>query len=118
MVSYPGPIKFLARAKNFLSSYLTLIMCSIIVYCICKGETTLINWIYFSLNVLLICFLSNNDKKKGTLTHGLRISNCIVFYSAVLLVGECIFAWIFGVRANEIEGSNNMWLKNTYPVFY
>jgi hypothetical protein len=118
MASYPEALKFIIRARNLLSTYLTLILCGVIIYCISKGDTTLINWIYFSLNVLLLCFLSNNDGKTGTLRRSTRTANCIVYYSVFLLIGECIFAWIFGVQGNDIPGSNDMELKGRFPLLY
>jgi hypothetical protein len=90
----------------------------VIIYCISKGDTTLINWIYFSLNVLLLCFLSNNDGKTSTLKRSTRTANCIVYYSVFLLIGECIFTWIFGVQGNDIQGSNDMALKEGFPLLY
>lgn len=108
MDSYPELMKFVVRARKILSSYLTLIVCGIIVYLISKSDTTIINWIYFSLNMLLLCFLSNNDGKKSTLKKSLRISNLILYYSVVLLIGQIIFTWIFGMTKKvDIEGSND-----------
>lgn len=118
MASYPETLVLIVRIRNFLSTYLTLILCTLLIYCMSQGETTLINWIYFALNVLLLCFLSNNDGKKGTLRHSMRIANCIVYYSVFLLVGECLFTWAFGVRENTIEDSNDQWLKKDFPRLY
>lgn len=111
-------MKFVEKMQNILTSYMTFILVCLAIYYISVSETTLINWIFFALNILNLCFLSNNDGKKTTLKHSLRIAKSIVIYSAFIMISECLFAWFFGVRSHATTGSNDKWLKDSFPNIY
>ena len=111
-------MKFVTRLQHGVSSYLTLILVGFSIYYISISETTLINWIFFTLNILNLCALSNNDGKEATLKHSLRVAVCIVGYSTFIVLGECTFAYYFGMKSHALVGSRDAWLKDNFPVIY
>lgn len=117
--AYPRPVMFAINARNRLAAYFTFILVCVVIYEMSLADTTLINWIFFALNIINLTFLSNNDGKKATLKHGVRTAKCLLYYSVIVLIGECIFAWQFGVVANaDVEGSNDQWLKENFPLVH
>jgi hypothetical protein len=114
---YPTTVKRISRIKYFLGSYMTAISVCVTIYFISEGDTTVINWIFFSLNILNLSFLSINDGKANTLKISLKIAKCIVIYSVVVMISECLFAWKFGMKDNMNKDSNNYWLMKEWPHF-
>jgi len=100
-------MKFLVRWINRLKDYLTLILVVVILYEMKKGNTTLFNWVFFSLNLLNLCFFSNNDGKTTTLKHSRRIAACLIYFSIFTLLTECLFTWKFGMKENKLVESND-----------
>lgn len=56
-----------------------------------KLQTTLISWIFFSLNVILFAFISRQDNKRATHEWSLRIAKLLNYFSAFILIIDILF---------------------------
>jgi len=116
--AHPRAVFLFIKAKNNFKNYLTIILAGVVIYYIGRVSTTLINWIFFALNVLNLVALSNNDGKKSTLTHSLRIANCIRYYAVFIMILEICMAWLIGMRATNQAGSRDEYMRTHFNFIY
>jgi len=84
------------RVKNFIQSYLILVLLAVLLYFIGEAQVNLISWVFFVLNALMLSFIAKGDDKASTNTYTRRVATVIKCYSTFILVTDIIFVCLIG----------------------
>ena len=87
---------FYIRVKNVISQYFIMIVLVISLFFIGKAQTNLINWVFFSLNIIMFGFIAKTDNKVGTNRWSLFFAKVLSSFSAFVLLADILFIIIFG----------------------
>lgn len=116
---YQDKIFRMQRAKNVVSSSFTMIVTIGMIYFVGKGETNIINWVYFVLVQICIVYLIKNDNKPSTIEKNYLISSIIKYYSAAIILLDITFICFVGeVEKPDRPNSLDQIFKRNYPLLY
>jgi hypothetical protein len=73
-----------------------MIVLVISLFFIGKAQTNLINWVFFSLNIIMFGFIAKADNKVGTNRWSLFFAKVLSTFSAFVLLSDILFIIIFG----------------------
>ena len=85
------------KLRGLLVYFLMIVM----FFYLGKVQTNVINIVFFTLIMTLIMVASKNDRKNSTLKWSKFLSQSILTYSMIVIIGEFIFSISIGYRANK-----------------
>ena len=91
------------RAKNGFSTIMILFVLGLSFWLIGKLQTTIISWIFFSLNIVLFAFISRQDNKKATHEWSLKFAKILNYFSAFILIIDILFLVFAGENLDELS---------------
>ena len=91
------------RMKNGFSTIMILFVLGLSFWLIGKLQTTLISWIFFSLNIILFAFISRQDNKKATHEWSLKFAKVLNFFSAFILIVDILFLVFAGEDLEQLS---------------
>ena len=84
------------RVRNVINQYLIMIVLLISLFFLGKAQTNLINWVFFSLNIIMFGFIAKADNKVGTNKWSLFFAKVLSSFSALVLLTDIVFIIMFG----------------------
>ena len=108
----------LVRIKNFFGNLIIVAVLGVLLYFIGKADTNLINWIFFSLNVINFAIMAKNDNKPSTNKKSLFFARMIKVYSGLILLFDIGFILVLGEEESVEADSWDQKFKRKYPYFY
>ena len=84
------------RAKNAINKFFMVVALVLMIFFVGKAQTNLINWIFWTLNVLNFAFLAVADNATSTNKASLRVARAIKVFSAYMLLFDILFMSFVG----------------------
>ena len=84
------------RARNLINQYFIMLVLCISLFFIGKAQTNLINWVFFSLNIIMFGFIAKADNKVGINKWSLFVAKVLSSFSAIVLLADIIFIIVIG----------------------
>ena len=117
--NYSSQIYNYMRIKNQIQSVLVFLILILQFYFIGKAQCTLINWVFWCLNLLALRLIAEDKRTEKAAKQGLNVANALRSYSVLILLLEIVFVCTVGV--NEDTSSPHSYdqeFKRKYPRIY
>lgn len=89
------------------------------IYFIRCTQTNIINWIFFSINIIMFALIAKADNKKSSYQWSFFFAKCLKVYSAFVLLIDILFLCCVGdtEKFNQPQSYDQM-LKLDFPRIY
>jgi hypothetical protein len=68
--------------------------------------------------VLILAYIGKLDNKDETVTKIVVLSKCFKFFTALMLIAECLFVTYFGTGMEKNKFKHDIEFKKNYPIVY
>ena len=95
------------RAKHAINKFFMIVALVLMIFFVGKAQTNLINWIFWTLNVLNFAFLAVADNATSTNKASLYVAKTIKVFSAYMLLFDILFMSFIGEEEQPDRPESN-----------
>jgi len=106
---YPTTLFTLMKWWNHIvTRYITFVVLCVMFYYMSLAESNLINWVFFTMNMINFYYVAKGDNKETTNESSLRWSKYIRNFSFLMLFLNILFA-LAGLEKEQDDTAVNSW---------